>query len=159
MTKRCLAVLLVWVVLAMEWLPAGIIPGRWEKVDRLGAGTTVVVRLKAGDRLEGVFKSSDPQELAVETTSTGVRRVSKTSVEQVLLPDVKSKTPYRLGAALGAGAGAAAGAAVAQSFDETIMARTEFQALIFGCIGALAGALIGNAVASRQDVVIYQAAH
>ena len=50
-------------VLLSTCLQAGVIPGRWEKVDALQPGKEIIVTLKAGDRIESTFTGLGSEEL------------------------------------------------------------------------------------------------
>jgi len=133
---------------------ADVIPGRWEKVDQLEAGSALVLELTAGDRIECEFVSSTPEELTIETDEGRRQPIPKASIARISLVKPR-KNRAVIGAAIGAGAGVATGLAVSSQFDETFFARGDLMALTCGAIGALTGALIGNAASrpEQQEVV------
>ena len=65
-------------------LQAGVIPGRWEKLDSQPPGKQIIVTLKTGDRMEWDFKSSGPDDLTVTDPGGTERRVAKSEVQKIL---------------------------------------------------------------------------
>lgn len=133
---------------------AEVIPGRWEKVDQLEARSPLILELATGDRIECEFISSTAEELTIETADLRRQAIPKATVARALLVR-PAKNRTLLGTAIGTGAGAAAGLIISSPFDETFFARADLMALTCGAIGALTGALIGNAVGhpAEQEVV------
>ncbi len=64
-------------------LQAGVIPGRWEKLDSQPPGKQIIVTLKTGDRMEWDFKSSGPDDLTVTDPSGTERKVPKSEVQTI----------------------------------------------------------------------------
>ena len=64
-------------------LQAGVIPGRWEKVDSQTPSTGLMVILKSGERINCFFKSSDPESLTVVDPVAGERRIPKFDIARV----------------------------------------------------------------------------
>ncbi len=133
---------------------ADVIPGRWEKVDQLKLGSALILELTAGDRIECEFVASTPEELTIETDEGKRQPIPKASVARVSLVQPR-KNRAVIGAVIGAGGGMATGLAISSQFDETFFARGDLMALTCGGIGALTGALIGNAISrpAGQEVV------
>ena len=44
------------VVLLSTSLQAGVIPGRWEKVETLGQGAEIIITMQSGDRLKAAWE-------------------------------------------------------------------------------------------------------
>ena len=98
-------------MLATATLEAGVIPGRWEKVDGLQEGTRIVVEIKSGDRLEGAFKRVSPQELTVIDPGGSDRQVPKTAVAKIVTAEkVKDGLTNGMLIGMGVGTGVAVGA-------------------------------------------------
>ncbi len=133
---------------------ADVVPGRWEKVDQLQAGSPLILELVTGDRIECAFFASNPEELTIETNDGKRQTIPKTTVTLVSRLQPR-KARAVLGMAVGAGAGVGTGLAISSQFDETFFARADLMALTCGAIGALTGALIGNALSkpAGQEVV------
>ena len=45
---------------------AEVVRGRWEKVEMLKPGTGIVVKLKAGDRVEGLYQALNGEEFRIK---------------------------------------------------------------------------------------------
>jgi hypothetical protein len=65
-------------------LPAGVIPGRWEKVDRLPLGKPITLTLKTKDRVAGTYKRSDAKTLEVADPSGEERNLPKSEVKEIV---------------------------------------------------------------------------
>ena len=98
-------------MLATATLEAGVIPGRWEKVEALEEGTRIVVEIKSGDRLEGAFKRVSPQELTIIDPGGSDRQVPKTTVAKIVTAEkVKDGLTNGMLIGMGVGTGVAVGA-------------------------------------------------
>ena len=86
---------------------AGVIPGRWEKVEILVPGSEIIVTLKAGDRVESVFRSLSPDELTVTDPGGRERKIVRSEVHRIVR-DKHHDSPAD-GTLIGAGAGSAGG--------------------------------------------------
>ncbi len=65
---------MVLVLLSLVSLQAGVIPGRWEKLDGQPSGTRMLVTLNSGERMDCALSSSGALDLTV-TDQTGTERV------------------------------------------------------------------------------------
>ena len=153
-------------LLAATTLQAQVPAGRWEKVDSLQPGTRILVKLKAGDRLEGDFRNSSPDALVLSESIGQERTVAKSMVQSV---QTAAKTPDRLrnGALIGMVTGAAAGVVSMVAFanaktngpvywgDEGGYSWLVLAGLVGGGIGSAAGAGVDAAI--RGHEVLYQA--
>ncbi len=101
-------------------LQAGVIPGRWEKVDAQTPGTGLTVIMKSGDRFDCAFKELQMDTLVVETSS-GERRIPKVDIQRLETSELVSD-PVKDGTLKGAVIGAVA----------------------LGVLGASVGAALGN---------------
>lgn len=153
MRIRLIALSVVWIFVTSMAI-ADVIPGRWEKVDALEAGSPLILELVAGDRIDGEFVASTPEDLTIRRQEGNPQTLPKSAIAQISLVR-RAKHRAAIGAAIGAGAGVATGLAISSGFDETFFARGDLMALTCGGIGALTGALIGNAVGrpEQQEVV------
>jgi hypothetical protein len=150
MNSRIVLVLAGVVLLVTSFGYSDVIPGRWEKVDSLQAGSNVVVELVSGDRVEGELLSSAADALTIRDNGAA-RVIPKEAVSRVLVARRTGKHGALYGAAIGAGAGVATGLAVSSQFDETFFARADLMGLTCGAIGALTGAVIGNAAMKSDE--------
>ncbi len=142
------------VVLVSPFLHAGVIPGRWEKLDAQPSGKQIVVTLKTGDRMECAFKESGNDELTVVTSTGNEMTIAKSEVLRISSLE-KHDDPATNGTLIGLAAGFAVGIAViAGEEDFTVLGR-----LVFGGLGAAIGSLVGYAAdkAHKGTEVLYQA--
>ena len=58
--------------LILQPVRAGVIPGRWEKVENLDLGARITLELKNGDPLEGHFEGLSASGVDIETRSVRV---------------------------------------------------------------------------------------
>jgi hypothetical protein len=141
-------------LLAVNELRADVIPGRWDKVDSQATGTELIVKLKAGDRIECVFNKADPDNMVVRDRQGGELKFRKVDVARVETA-ARSNHPGRRGALIGAVAGAAPMAAIGALLGHAIGGNagdTAQGAAILGGVGAGIGALLGYAVGkSHKD--------
>jgi len=144
----------VLIVFSVTLAFADVIPGRWDKVANLAPGAPIVVEMQSGDTIRGGFVFTTADSLGIEVETSNRMTVPKSAVLRVL-EEKKGKKQTLLGTAIGAGGGVAAGLAISANFDETFFARADLMAITCGAIGALTGALIGNAIGSddRQEVI------
>lgn len=131
---------------------AGVIPGRWEKVEQLSAGTPIVIELQSGERLPGVFKETSSDGLTLTRYGGGDLELTKDQIR--LIEGAEPVTDNRLNGTLigfGIGAGSYLGAhallccAPAEAHDAAA-------ALVFGGIGALIGLVADHSVKGREQL-------
>lgn len=94
-------------LLLFQWLHATVIPGRWDKVDKLEAGSPVTVALKSGNLIEGSLTDRTVRELFLETPD-GTFQVPLEEVRRVAVP-VLQRDRLVNGTLLGLAAGLAVG--------------------------------------------------
>lgn len=145
--------------LVFELLLAGVIPGRWEKVDALPEGSEVVLTMRSGERIRGALQNSSSDVLEIADPTEGERRVLKTDVLRVLHPPEQKDNTWdgaAIGAGVGFGLGFMIGGSAVKEGDETFGVG----ALVFGPVGAGVGLLLGYMFDSSRPKpdVLYQAA-
>ena len=75
---------IVFVFVSVFSLEAGVIPGRWEKLDSQPSGTLILVTLRSGERMDSALKSSGPLDLTL-TDQTGAERIlPKSEVRKIV---------------------------------------------------------------------------
>jgi hypothetical protein len=119
-------------------LIAGVVPGRWEKVEILSPGEPLTVILKTGDRIEGAFVGIECEVLRIDGYAGRDTKIPKQEVDRV---EFTVNDGVSNGALWGAVIGFAGPAIVtfASGVD-----KTEYPlGLGIGVIGAAAGGLIG----------------
>ena len=139
---------------------AETIPGRWELVASLEAGTEITVKSFANEPVQGAFLKLDPEYLILSDPLNPEIRVLRNQVIEVIRVQTKKFwTATKIGALSGFAAGLVVGLAAGDDgvFDDMSAGSN---GLILGGIGAGAGALVGKAVETtrRQEVVIYRSA-
>ncbi|MEE8584187.1 MAG: hypothetical protein V3T83_04975 [Acidobacteriota bacterium] len=156
MKLRRFSHLITWLALGTLSMQAGIIPGRWEKVDTLVPDTEIVVMLDSGERLVARYQESSPAAILVRRPDGKELELPKRAVEKVVLAGVKKKDRIwdglAIGAAVGAGSyliGHAASCCAPNAPHDAAFAG------VFAAIGMGIGALIDFAV--RQEEVLYRA--
>ena len=66
---------------AQTW--AGVIPGRWEKVETIPNGLPIIVVLKAGDRVQGTFLQADDRSVQLENSRGIVVTLPKDAISRI----------------------------------------------------------------------------
>ena len=85
---------------------AGMIPGRWEKVDAQPRTAGLEVILKSGERINCFFKESDSDSLTIADPVAGERRLPKSAVARVeTIQDARDTVADGTLIGFGAGAG------------------------------------------------------
>lgn len=136
-------------------LSAGVIPGRWEKLDVLEPGSKILLTSKAGDSMRSTFKSSDSSSLTVKERGGREIVIPKSHVAKVVQQNSRSSKPAWIGAAIGGGTGVAMG--LAGNGDEGPFAKREVAAPFLGLIGAAVGYTVGYLCTENPpDAVLYQ---
>ena len=145
-------------LLLTTFLQAGVIPGRWEKLDSQPPGKEIIVTLNSGDRMEYTFKSSGPDDLTVTDPSGTERKVPKSEVQTI---DSVEKTGDSLlnGTLIGAGVGGAI--SLFPLIYTMIRSDTDVGAGTMAFVGATigfgAGMGAGIDAVYRRPEVLYQA--
>lgn len=158
--KRTTGVLIVLLLAVMPLRAAEIVRGRWEKVEALAAGTGILVKFNAGDRMEVAYLRLGEAEMYVRDVTGAEIKLPKSSVLSV---ETAEKVRDRLlnGALIGAGLGAAGGilsmvgfakatTASGPIFDEEGAGFFAGAGIVGAGIGALAGTLIDASVKKRE---------
>jgi hypothetical protein len=165
MRVKIIFVLFAPLLLVMSNLRAEVIPGRWEKVDGLTPGMPIIIKLKAGDRVECSFKSSSPRDITCVDEEGIERQVPKAEVQRVESTK-KVGDGLRNGAWMGAGVGAACGILALYAYADSVTAsgpiwggESSTYFLAAGLVGAGIGAAAGTAVdaAIKGNEVLYKA--
>jgi hypothetical protein len=158
-SARCVASLLI-ALQAMFSVPvtAQVIPGKWQKVDLLTAGSEVIIRTNYGETLDCFYFSlTDEFLLVVESISREQRRIPKSSIKQITARRYDDR--LRNGALLGLTAGAVSGIAITTATSsrrhKNTAADRVFGSLLFGLLGMGVGVLIDYR--HKGDEVLYQA--
>ncbi len=136
--KNSIAALAV-IVLSGSFLSAGVIPGRWDKVQTLNPGTPIEVRLQSGDRMACIFEGLSSEELTVTRYVGGELKLPRSEVA-VIHGTENGRDNRANGTLIGFGIGAGSYlAAHAIACCPPAEAHDAGAALFFGGIGALVG--------------------
>ncbi len=141
---------------------AGVIPGRWDKVDRLETGTPIVIVLKSGETLEARFSATKPDSLVFKAIDGTERQVPKAEVEKVTRAE-KTRDSLTNGLLIGSAVGFAVGfgglaifnaheTASGPIWDGEAVSYYAGAGLLGGLIGALAGMGIDSAVKTQEEL-------
>lgn len=162
---RAVAGLLIMMVTIIPCFAAMIVRGHWEKIEMLKPGTGIVVKLKAGDRVEGLYQSLNGDEFRIKDFSGSERSLPKQSILSIETAE-KAEHKLRNGAIWGAVIGAPVGIVAAYKFHESFLGGTSawnsrdkqmvvVGGLITGGIGAGLGMLINSRI--KQTELLYLA--
>jgi hypothetical protein len=133
-----------------------VMTGRWDRVDALSPGTQIAITLKSGERLQGAFRDSNLQVLALTTLDGIERTIAKAEAQEVVQEKKKGVVNgILLGAAVGAAGGAAFGYG-RRTFECRGGCSASIGAVLFTPVGALVGWL--TARKQTQFEVLYRSA-
>lgn len=143
-------------------LRADIIPGRWEKVEALGPDTSVIVKLKSGERIECSIEGVRPDALYLTDRSQREIRILKNEVREIITADAENdpvKDGVLWGLLIGGIGGTAVGAATMGQLMQNEGGSASGVAAASGMIGAGIGALIGYVgdTVRKSRIVLYRA--
>ena len=159
--KRMVATIVA-LLLMNSWLCAGVVPGRWEKVEGLEQGSTIIVTLVTGDTVQGEFNCLKVGSLRM-TVDTQEQEFPKSAVSRISQLEMGWSRKKRVGICglIGFAAGFAlgcAGAANAADQDNMPAGETIKCGFAIGGVGAGIGAAIGSAQKPKpKEIVIYEA--
>ena len=132
---------------------AGIIPGSWDRVQRLQLGSPLVVTLKSGVRLEGAFNSLAQGELALTDRAGQPLTIASSEISRIVTQVDDTLTN---GALTGGGIGLAAALAVlaaAGSGEGYVLPSAKWGApLLLSGVGIVVGMLVDRAH-KGQDLI------
>jgi hypothetical protein len=152
-------------ILAAASLQAQVPLGRWEKVEGLQPGTSIIIRLKTGDLLEGAFKSFSRDSVVLIDWSALEWMIPKSTVQKI---ETSAKVPDRLrnGTLIGMLIGMAAGIGGMVAFRDSVTSNhapwsdeergfVMIGALVGGGVGAGTGAIVDASF--KRRTLLYQA--
>jgi hypothetical protein len=135
---------------------AGVVPGSWEKVEPLPAGSPLVVTLKTGGQVEGAFKALQPDTLTLADPAGKELIVPRSAVLRIA---ARASDKLTNGAVVGAGIGLGAALtvlAIVASEDGYVLPSAKWAApLLLSGLGSLVGILADRA--HKIDEVIHVA--
>ncbi len=159
--KLHIAVIIAFVCLDSS-LQAGVIPGRWEKVDELKPGSSITVTLKTGDTLHGKFAGSAADSIRI-TVDDVERELPKSAVSSVALlqhgwsRQKKAGVAALIGFPVGFAIGYAAGPYIGDDDSMPSGERAKAGAAIGAIIGGTAAAIAAVRGEKTSETVLYAA--
>ena len=156
MKARNLFSVTTFLLLSISSLQAGVVPGRWEKLDSQGSGTQLSITFNSGDRMGCDFKSSSSSDLTVRDP-TGIERIlPKSGVRKIVSARRRVNDRVIRGGLIGAAVGALAILPLAVILrDGGGGKEVVFDVLPFAGIGAGVGTALDLAIKERE--VLYTA--
>ncbi len=64
-------------------LQGGAIPGRWEKVEALAVRQPIVVALKSGERIEGLFRGFTSEDILLAMATGNELKIARSNVQRI----------------------------------------------------------------------------
>jgi hypothetical protein len=141
--------------IALQATPAGagIVPGSWDRVQRLQLGSPLIVTLKSGVRLEGAFNSLVQGELALTDRAGQPLTIASSEISRIVTQVDDTLTN---GALTGGGIGLAAALAVlavAGTGEGFVLPYAKWGApLLLSGVGIVVGMLVDRAH-KGQDLI------
>lgn len=155
-TQKCMSLVAMVLLLAESVQAAGVVPGKWSKVEMLAAGTPIEVKLKSGDRIVCAFRNSDALALVVSDLQGSEQRLRKEDVARITGTEPCNDSVANglwIGFGVGAGLGLLGGLAMRDEFESA--AYIPLAALLYGAMGMGVGALVDYAIKGHE--VLYEA--
>lgn len=144
---------------------AGVVPGRWEKMEALLIGTAVLVHLVGGERLECTLNKIGQDEITFLESTGKERRLPRSAVLKIETAAVvrdRLRNGILIGALVGAAAGMVAEVIAVNAktggpvfWDGDQASYLIGFGLVGGGIGAATGAIVDASLKNRE--VLYQA--
>jgi hypothetical protein len=133
-----------------------VIPGNWEVVGGLDPGTSLVVTLKSGSRLEGAFKSIAPDMLALTDPAARELKIPLSTIASVVGPRSSDRLTNGvvIGTSIGLGVAIAVLAALGSQDGYVLPSAKVGAPLLLSGAGALLGALVDRAHKGRQVLYV-----
>jgi hypothetical protein len=137
-------------------LNAGIVPGRWERVEALEEGYAITVKLDSGERFKASYLGFTDNTIILKRDSGEGLEVPKAAVIKVTSQSRKSNDGLRNGAIIGAVAGGAVGLIVPQVTEgDNNAGNVALSIALFAAMGMGVGVGVDAMVKGRE--VLYQA--
>ena len=139
------------VFLSVNSLQAGVIPGRWEKLDDQPSGTRMLVTLNSGERMDCTLKSSGPSDLTITDQAGAERILPKSGVREIVSSQRIVRDSVIRGSLIGAAIGALAVLPLAAIIENETGRRDATLAVLgYAGIGAGVGAAVDWVVKERE---------
>jgi hypothetical protein len=139
---------------ASTTLSAGVVPGRWEKVAAENLGSSFIITMQSGERIDGYFKGMSEDYLDLTLLDGKERSVRKADVAKIITAKRRMDSlsnGFLIGAAVGAGLPAIAIAAEDCCYHAGAAAAV---IVIWGLIGGAIG--VGIDAVIQGHITLYQ---
>ena len=149
MDRKALALVFVGLLVATT-VRAGVVPGRWEKVQAERPGTEMIITLTAGDEIRGAYQEVGKDEIFVTVNGTQ-RTLPKSGIAKITTEERRTGPLWNgplIGGAIGGSLAAIGVAAYGGDSDWVFIP-------VWAAIGAGIGLGIDAAVQSR--ITLYKA--
>ncbi len=161
--KRVFSGALSIMILTGAWVQAGVVPGRWEKVEALPAGTELTITLNSKERLEGPLRSTGSDELVLGSEGGEDLRLPKSGIVKITSGDRTARDSVTDGLLWGTLVGAAVGVpwliwGLSYEGGESDDARAIGTGLCLMSVGIGAGVGLAADAARKGHEVFYVAA-
>ena len=159
MNTRTASGILILVTMATSSLQAGVIPGRWEKVQALEEGYAVKVKLESGEGIKASYAGFTEESLLLKRDSGEELEIPKSAVVTVTSRERVSNDGLGNGAFIGAAVGlgvALAMLAAAASKEGEVLSSAKWAGPLLG-IGVGLGAGLAIDASLKGKEVFYQA--
>jgi hypothetical protein len=158
MFRKFTAAALAFLLLTCSLPAAEVVPGKWQKVDLLPAGSPITIKTIYGEQVPCTYFSSDRETLLIVETLGNQRRIRKAEIESIFA----EKCDDRLinGAVIGLSAGVASALLLAlargDSSHQDKVGTAVYGSILFGLCGMGIGTLVDYHHQGREEV--YRAA-
>ncbi len=157
MIRRFPSLAMIILLLAYSLPAAEVIPGKWQKVDMLEAGSPIIIKTKYGEKLKCTYFDSNRESLLIVENGGGQRRIRKEDVESVIAEkyDDRLFNGAVIGLSVGVGATLLTAALSKDSPQRNRVNLAVFGSILFGLTGMGIGSLVD--FHHRGSEVIYTA--
>jgi hypothetical protein len=157
MRRKQRVLFLIGILLIASPLWAGVIPGKWEKVDTMPEGAQIRVETFSEEKFNAQLVATDPESILIRDETGEERRLPKSLIKKVTSTKRVESDSLAEGAVAGAVVGGLGSIIPAVMVSSETGSRSVTAGLVMLCtgIGAGIGIAVDAAVKSRE--VYYQA--
>jgi len=140
-------------LLSISFVVAGVVPGRWEKVDAQPRGTSLIISGKTGEEWSGILEAVTSDSIVIRLRDGTEFPLGKDAIQEIR----RQGDSRENGTLIGAGIGGGVGFAIGICSDEGGCSSDKVdRGMFIGGIGALTGALFGwlsDAAVTGEEVI------
>jgi hypothetical protein len=154
MFRKLISAAMAFLLLIVSLPAAEVIPGRWQKVDLLPAGSPITIKTIYGERVPCTYFGSDRETLLIVESRSNQRRIRKTEIESIIAEKYEDRLIN--GAVIGLSAGVASALLLslarknAPHRDRVNLAV--FGSVLFGLSGMGIGTLVDFQHSGREEI-------